>query len=88
MKLPVTKKQMDFLKTLGIEDRLYTPEEMEYIADEVVYDCLMSRGWKPGNDFEETNEIGDMCKDLIDALNEPTRRRRALKRASDNEIDI
>ena len=48
MKLPVTKKQMDFLKTLGIEDRLYTPEEMEYIADEVVYDCLMSRGWKPG----------------------------------------
>ena len=60
MKLPVTKKQMDFLKTLGIEDRLYTPEEMEYIADE----------------------------DLIDALNEPIRRRRALKRASDNEIDI
>ena len=88
MKLPVTKKQMDFLKTLGIEDRLYTPEEMEYIADEVVYDCLMSRGWKPGNDFEETNEIGDMCEDLIDALNEPIRRRRALKRASDNEIDF
>lgn len=81
IRLPVTKKQMEFLKTLGVEDTLYTAEELEYIAEEVVYDCLMSRGWKPGNDFEETNEIGDMCEDLIDALNEPIRCKRASQKS-------
>ena len=72
MKLPLTKKQMEFLPTLGIEDREYTREEMSELAEGPVYDCLMSRGWKPGPEFEQTNAIGDMCESIIDALTEVT----------------
>ena len=68
MKLPLTKEQMSFLKTLGIEDRNYTREEIDEIVEGPVYDCLMRKGWKPGNDFDETNEIGDMCEAIITAL--------------------
>ncbi len=68
MRLSVTKEQMEFLKTLGVEDKDYTKEEIDEIIEGPVYDCLMERGWKPGPDFEETNEIGDMCEDIITAL--------------------
>lgn len=68
MRLPVTKEQMDFLKSLGVEDKDYTRKEMEEIVEGPVYDCLMERGWKPGPDYEDTNEIGDMCEDIITAL--------------------
>ena len=68
MRLSVTKEQMEFLKTLGVEDKDYTQEEIDEIIEGPVYDCLMERGWKPGPDFEETNEIGDMCEDIITAL--------------------
>ena len=68
MRLSVTKAQMEFLKTLGVEDRDYTKEEIDDIIEGPVSDCLMERGWKPGADFEETNEIGDMCEDIITAL--------------------
>ena len=68
MKLSVTKEQMEFLKTLGVEDRDYTKEEIDEIIEGPVSDCLMERGWKPGPDFEETNEIGDMCEAIITAL--------------------
>ena len=68
MRLPVTKEQMEFLKTLGIEDRDYTREEIDEIIEGPVYHCLMEKGWKPGDDFEETNEIGNMCEDIITAL--------------------
>ena len=68
MRLSVTKKQMEFLKTVGIEDRDYTQEEIEGIIEGPVHDCLMEKGWKPGADFEETNEIGDMCEGIISAL--------------------
>lgn len=68
MKLSLTKEQMEFLKTLGVEDRNYTKEEIDDIIEGPVYDCLMEKGWKPGTDFEETNEIGNMCEDIITAL--------------------
>ena len=68
MRLPLTKQQIDFLHTLGIEDRDYTREEINEIAEGPVYDCLVAKGWKPGPEFEETNEIGDMCEAIIDAL--------------------
>ena len=68
MRLPVTKEQMKFLETLGVQDKDYTIEEIDEIVEGPVYDCLMSKGWKPGTDFEETNEIGDMCEDIITAL--------------------
>ena len=67
-RLPVSKEQMEFLKTLGIEDKEYTRGEFYQIVEGPVYDCLMERGWKPGTDFEETNETGDMCEDIITAL--------------------
>ena len=68
MRLPVTKEQLNFMKTIGIEDRDYTEEEMDALIEGPIYDCLMERGWKPGADFEETNEIGDMCENIITAL--------------------
>lgn len=68
MRLSVTKEQMEFLKTLGVEDRDYTKEEIDEIIEGPVSDCLMERGWKRGPDFEETNEIGDMCEAIITAL--------------------
>ena len=68
MRLPVTSEQMEFLKSLGVEDKDYTREEMEEIVEGPVYDCLMERGWKPGPDYDETNEIGDICEDIITAL--------------------
>ena len=67
-RLPVSKEQMEFLKTLGVEDREYTRDEFYQIVEGPVYDCLMEKGWKPGTDFEETNEVGDMCEDIITAL--------------------
>lgn len=69
-RLPVTKEQMEFLKTLGVEDKEYTKEETYRIVSDVVADCLMTKGWKDSPDFEETNEIGDMCEDIIDVLTE------------------
>ena len=68
MRLSVTKEQMDFLKTLGIEDKDYTEEEIDEIIEGPLYDCLMEKGWKPGPDYEETNEIGDMCEDINTVL--------------------
>ena len=67
-RLPVSKEKMEFLKTLGVEDREYTRDEFYQIVEGPVYDCLMEKGWKPGTDFEETNEVGDMCEDIITAL--------------------
>lgn len=68
MRLPVTKKQLEFLKSLGIEDKDHTAEEIDELIEGPIYNCLMERGWKPGSDYEETNEIGDMCEDIITAL--------------------
>ena len=59
---------MEFMKSLGVEDRDYTKEEIDKIIEGPVYDCLMGKGWKAGDDFEGTNEIGNMCEDIITAL--------------------
>ena len=68
MRLSVNKEQMKFLESLGVEDREYTEKEIEGIVEGPVCDCLMEKGWKPGKDFEETNEIGNMCESIITAL--------------------
>ena len=68
MRLSVTKEQMEFLKTLGVEEKDYTEEEIDEIIEGPLYDCLMEKGWSSGSDFEETNEIGDMCESIITAL--------------------
>lgn len=68
MKLSVSKAQMDFLNSIGIEDREYTREEIESLVEGPIYDCLMEKGWKPGKDFEETNEVGDLCESIITEL--------------------
>lgn len=68
MKLSVTKEQMEFLKTLGVEERDYTEKEIDDIIEGPLYDCLMEKGWVSGSDFEKTNEIGDMCESIITAL--------------------
>lgn len=68
MKLSVSKAQMEFLNSIGIEDREYTREEIEALVEGPIYDCLMENGWKPGKDFEETNEVGDLCESIITAL--------------------
>ena len=70
MRLSVTREQMAFLETLGVKDRDYTKEEIDEIIEGPVSACLMERGWKSGPDFEETNEIGDMCEAIITALTE------------------
>lgn len=66
--LPLSREQMGFVRSLGVEDKEYTRDEFFQIAEGLVYDCLMEKGWKPGPDFEETNGIGDMCEDIITAL--------------------
>ncbi len=68
MRLPVTKEQMEFLKTLGVEDKEYTRDEFYQIVEGPVYDCLMEKGWAKYDPEYITNEIGDMCEDIITAL--------------------
>ena len=68
MRLSVTKEQMEFLKTLGAEEKDYTEEAIDSIIEGPLYDCLMEKGWNLGLDFEKTNEIGDMCESIITAL--------------------
>lgn len=70
MRLNLSQKQMDFLKSIGVEDRDYTQDEIDDVVIEAVSDHLMAHGWKPGPDFEETNEIGDLCEAIIDAIEE------------------
>lgn len=70
MRLLLSKKQMDFLRSIGIEDREYTKDEIEdYVIDEVSAH-LCSRGFTDNSTYDKTNEIGDMCESIIDALSE------------------
>ena len=69
-RLPVTREQMEFLKTLGVEDKEYTKEETYRIVSDVVADCLVMKGFDTYDPDYETNEIGDMCEDIIDVLTE------------------
>lgn len=69
-KLPVTKEQMQFLKSLGVEDREYSRDEFYEIVRGPIDDCLMSKGWAVYDPDYITNEIGDLCEDIITALTE------------------
>lgn len=64
---------MEFLKSIGVEDREYTQDEIDDIVIDALVGHLMSYGWKPGPDYEETNEIGRMCEAVIDAIEEQRR---------------
>lgn len=68
MRLPVTKNQMAFLKSIGISDKEYSAEEINEEIIDAVSDYLMQHGFKQGQ--QETNEIGDMCESIIDVLTE------------------
>lgn len=70
MRLSLQKEYMDFLESLGIEDREYTQDEIDDVVIDALVGHLMSFGWKPGPDYEETNEIGDMCESIIDVIEE------------------
>lgn len=70
MRLLLSKKQMDFLRSIGIEDREYTKDEIEdYVIDDVSAH-LCSQGFTDNSTYDKTNEIGDMCESIIDALSE------------------
>lgn len=67
MRLPVSKMQMDFLQKIGIEDRDYTEDEIEDDVIGSLVCCLTAYGFKD-SECSETNETGDMCESIIDAL--------------------
>lgn len=67
MRLPVTKQQMDFLNSIGIEDRDYLPDEIEEEVLDVVAHHLVGHGFLDAG-CNQTNDIGDMCEKIIDVL--------------------
>lgn len=70
MRLNLSQEKMEFLKSIGVEDRDYTQDEIDDVVIDALVGHLMTHGWKPGLDFEETNEIGDLCEAIIDAIEE------------------
>ena len=72
MKLSLSKEQMEFLKSIGIEDRDYTQDELDDVVIDALVGHLMSYGWEKDTptEYEQTNEIGDMCENIIDAIEE------------------
>lgn len=72
MKLNLSKEQMEFLKSIGVEDRDYTDDEIDDIVIDALVGHLMSYGWVEGTPtaYEKTNAIGDMCENIIDAIEE------------------
>ncbi len=72
MKLSLPKEQMEFLKSIGIEDREYSQEEIDDVVIDALVGHLMSYGWEKNTntEYEKTNEIGDMCENIIDAIEE------------------
>ena len=72
MKLSLPKEQMEFLKSIGIEDREYSQEEIDDVVIDALVGHLMSYGWEKNTntEYEKTNEIGDMCENIIEAIEE------------------
>lgn len=68
MRLKLSAEQWDFVKQLGIEDKEYTQEEIDDFVIEIVADHLMAKGWRLDTQEYVTNEIGDMCENIIDKL--------------------
>lgn len=70
MKLPLNEKQFAFLKSLGIEDKDYTKDEIEEDVIDVLVSCLCSKGFENSETYDKTNNIGNMCEEIIDILEE------------------
>lgn len=68
MRLPVTQEELKFLQQIGVEDREYTPAELEEYVIETVAVYLQMHGFVSVQ--ENTNEIGDMCEAIIDKIAE------------------
>lgn len=68
MRLKLTAQQWDFVKSLGIEDREYTQNEIDDVVIEALADKLMRFGFAAGQ--QNTNKIGDLCEEIIDAIEE------------------
>ena len=45
MRLPVTQEELKFLQQIGVEDREYTPAELEEYVIETVADYLQMHGF-------------------------------------------
>lgn len=68
MRLKLTDQQWDFARSLGVEDRDYTQDEIDDIVIEALSDKLMRCGFTV--DQEDVNEIGAACERIIDAIEE------------------
>lgn len=68
MRLKLSAEQWDFVKQLGIKDKEYTKKEIDDFVIETVADHLMAKGWRLDTQEYVTNEIGDMCENIIDRL--------------------
>ena len=68
MQLKLTDQQWDFVRSLGVEDRDYTQDEIDDIVIEALSDKLMRCGFTV--DQEDVNEIGAACERIIDAIEE------------------
>lgn len=66
MRLSLSKEKMDFLASIGIEDRNYSQSEIDDVVIDSVVGYLMSHGWRSIG--EETNEIGELCESIIDEI--------------------
>ena len=66
MRLKLTAGQWEFLKSLGVEDRDYSQDEIDDIVIEALADELMRHGFTEKQ--EDVNEIGDACENMIDAI--------------------
>lgn len=68
MRLKLTDQQWAVLKTLGVEDRDYSQEEIDDVVIEALSDELMRHGFTSKQ--ENVNEIGAACESIIDAIEE------------------
>lgn len=68
MRLKLTDQQWAVLKTLGVEDRDYSQEEIDDVVIEALSDELMRHGFTSKQ--ENVNEIGTACESIIDAIEE------------------
>lgn len=70
MRLSLSKEKMDFLKSIGVEDREYSQDEIDDIVIDALVGHLMSYGWvrNTETEYEKTNQIGNLCEDIIDDI--------------------
>ncbi len=66
MRLPVNSAELAFLESIGVENRDYTRDELEDIAEGTVAEYLMTHGFTENQ--EDVNEVGAMCEDIIDRI--------------------